>query len=131
MTSCHDDPEGPFTNLSQVYSRRLDTLWKNCDPALMNLNCEYVRLVNRRTKAWLEIPASLSRCKTPLDVFNEQLKFWQQMGQDYAEGTRQVATALTSLPSVPGPTDALAKNLSAMNEMFAEAMNTRTGRRAA
>ena len=130
MTSRHDDPEGPLTNLSQTYFRSLDALWKNCDPALMNLNSEYMRLANRRAKAWLDIPASLARCKTPQDVFNEQLKFWQQMGQDYAEGTRQIATALTSLPSVPG-TEALATNLTAMNEMFAGAMNTRTGRRAA
>jgi hypothetical protein len=130
MTSRHDDPEGPLANLSQAYFRGFDTLWKNCDPALMNLNSECVRLVNRRTKAWLEIPASLSRCKTPLDVFNEQLKFWQQMGQDYAEGNRQIATMLSSLQSMPG-TDAVAKNINAMNAMLMAAMNSSTGRRAA
>jgi hypothetical protein len=65
MTNRLIDPEGPLTNFMHSYFRGLDMMWKHCDPALMNLNSECVRLVNRRATAWLDIPASLGRCKTP------------------------------------------------------------------
>ena len=98
----------------------------------MSFNIECMQLVNRRAKAWLNIPACLGRCKTPQDVFNEQVKFWQQMSQDYAEGTRQLTTALRPLQSLPGATsEALTKNLSALNEVLAAATKTGSDRRAA
>jgi len=132
MTSRHLDPEGPFSSFSEAYFRSLDMMWKDYEPALMSFNSECMRLVNRRAKAWLSIPACLGRCKTPQDVLNEQVKFWQQMGQDYAEGTREITTALRPLESLPSATsEALTKNLSALNEVFAAATKTGSNRRAA
>jgi hypothetical protein len=132
MRSRHLDPEGPLTNLSQAYFRSLDMMWKDYEPAFMSFNSECMRLDNRRTKAWLDIPACLGRCKTPQDVLNEQVKFWQQMGKDYAEGTRQLTIALRPLQSLPGATsETLTKNLSALNEVFAAATKTGSNRRAA
>ena len=104
------DPEGPLTNFSQCYFRSLDMMWKDYEPSLMSFNAECMRLINRRAKAWLDIPASLSKCKTPQDVVSAQFKFWQQMGHDYAEGTRQLTSALRPLQSLPDATsEALTK----------------------
>jgi hypothetical protein len=105
-------------------------MWKDYEPALMSFNIECMQLVNRRAKAWLNIPACLVRCKTPQDVFNEQVKFWQQMGQDYAEGTRQLTTALRPLQSLPAATSEALKNLSTLNKVLAAATKT-SDRRAA
>ena len=86
-----DSKAGPLGNLSQTYFGGLDMMVKGYEPALKGVgrwNLELLGLMARRAQAWLEIPSRLSQCKTPVDVFNEQGKFWQAAAADYADGSQ-------------------------------------------
>ena len=75
-----DSKAGPLGNLSQAYFSSLDMMVKGCEPALKGVgrwNLELVALVARRSQAWLEVPARLMQCKTPVDLANEQMRFWR------------------------------------------------------
>jgi hypothetical protein len=76
-----DSKAGPLGNLSQAYFGSLDMMVKGCEPALKGVgrwNLELVGLLTRRSQAWLEVSARLIQCKTPMDLFNEQMRFWQR-----------------------------------------------------
>jgi hypothetical protein len=103
-----DTKGGPFGNLSQAYFSNLDAVVKSLEPALKGagrLNLEVIGLMTRRSQAWLEIPSRLGRCKTPIDLFNEHVRFWQTAVADYSEGSRRLASAwgaCTALPKLNG-----------------------------
>ena len=91
-------------NLSQAYFGGLDTMVKGCEPALKGVgrwNLELIGLMTRRSQAWLEIPARLGQCKTPVDAFNEQMRFWQTAAADYADGSRRLAAAWGACAMMP------------------------------
>ena len=88
-----DSKAGPLGNLSQTYFGGLDMMVKGFEPALKGVgrwNLELVGLMTRRSQAWLEVSARLVQCKTPMDLFNEQMRFWQSAAADY---TRRLASA--------------------------------------
>jgi hypothetical protein len=99
-----DSKAGPLGNLSQTYFGSLDTMVKGCEPALKGVgrwNLELIGLMSRRSQAWLEIPARLGHCKTPVDVYNEQMRFWQAATTDYADGWRRLAVAWGAFAVMP------------------------------
>jgi hypothetical protein len=51
-------------------------------------NFEMMSLAGRRARAYLELPATLSRCRSPQDLAGEQVRFWQTAAQHYAETSR-------------------------------------------
>lgn len=65
---------------------------------------ELSSLVGTRVKAWSEIPSTLSRCRTPFDLLQAQVAFWQEAGRDYTEATQRVMSAWSGL--VAGAKDA-------------------------
>jgi hypothetical protein len=84
---------GPFGMLHQT----LEAFAKNSEPVLKSVgrwNLEVMGLTARRARAWIEIPAQLSRCKTPQDLVREQLRFWQNFAVDYAEGAQRLTRAV-------------------------------------
>ena len=86
-----DFKAGPLGNLSQSYFGGLDMMVKGYEPALKGVsrwNLELFGLMARRAQAWLEISSRLSHCKTPVDVLNEQGKFWQTAAADYADSSQ-------------------------------------------
>src|SRR5262249_32048707 len=88
---------GPLGNLSQAYFGSPDTGVKGCEPALKGIgqfNLVWLGLLTRRSQAWLEIPLRLGRCKTPVDLINEQLRFWQAAASDYVETQHRLAAAV-------------------------------------
>jgi hypothetical protein len=92
----NDAKGGPLGNFSQVYFGGLDSVAKGYEPALKSLgrwNLEVVGLMTRRSQAWLEVPVRLGRCRTPVDVFNEQMRFWQSAVADYSDGWRRLTAA--------------------------------------
>lgn len=103
-----DPKAGPLGNLSQPYFVNLDMMVKGCEPAVKGAgrwNLELVGLTAKRAQAWLEIPARLARCKTPADLFGEQVRFWQAAASDYAEGCHRLLAvwgAHTALPKANG-----------------------------
>jgi hypothetical protein len=61
--------------------------------ALARVQLEALGFVNRRAQAYLEIPSRLSRCRTPQDLINEQMGFWQTAIEQYSESSRRMAEA--------------------------------------
>lgn len=51
--------------------------------AMARANVEMVGLLGRRSRAYLELPTQLSRCRTPQQMLEEQAKFFQDMLHDY------------------------------------------------
>jgi hypothetical protein len=99
-----DSKAGPLGNLSQAYYGNLDMMVKGCEPALKGVgrwNLELVSLMARRSQAWLEIPARLGQCKTPVDFFNEQMRFWQAAAADYTDGSRRLSAAWGACAVLP------------------------------
>jgi hypothetical protein len=95
--SGHLDPKaGPLGNLSQACAGNLDMMVKGYEPALKGIarwNLELLGFTARRAQAWLEIPSRLSQCKTPVDLMNEQARFWQAASADYVEGSKRMLSA--------------------------------------
>jgi hypothetical protein len=94
----------PLGNLSQACFGNLDIMVKGCEPALKGIgrwNLELVGFMARRSQAWLEMPAKLSRCRTPMDLVNEQLRFWQTAAADYADGQHRLTAALGAWGMMP------------------------------
>ncbi len=99
-----DSKADPLGNLSQAYFGGVDMMVKGYEPALRGVgrfNLELVGLMARRSQAWLEIPVRLSRCRTPMDLVNEQLRFWQTAAADFAEGQQRLAAALGACAVLP------------------------------
>jgi hypothetical protein len=99
-----DSKAGPLGNLSQTYFGSLDMMVKGCEPALKGVgrwNLELLGFMARRAQAWLEIPSRLSQCKTPVDVFNAQGKFWQAAAADYTDGSKRLAAAWSACVAMP------------------------------
>lgn len=95
---------GPLGNLSQVYFGGLDNMVKRAEPALKSIgrwNLELAGLTTRRSQAWLEMPMRLGRCRTPVDVFNEQMRFWQTAAADYADSWRRLSAAWGACAVMP------------------------------
>jgi hypothetical protein len=99
-----DSKAGPLGNLSQAYFGGFDNMVKGCEPALKGagrLNLELFGLMTRRSQAWLEMPARLSRCKTPVEAYGEQMRFWQTAAADYADGWQRLAAAWGACAAMP------------------------------
>jgi len=100
------DPKcGPFANLWLTYSNTLDGLARGCEPAALGLsryNLELMTLALRRTQAWLEQPARLAKARTPQDIMNEQVRFWQTASADYAESSQRLLSALFAAAAPAG-----------------------------
>jgi len=109
------DPSGfgPFgscmtgnTNPLQNYFAGLDQAAQGMEPMMKGaarVQLEMITLWSRRAQAYLEIPSRLSMCRTPQDVVNEQMRFWQMAFTQYAEGTRRIMAASQSMMTPPAP----------------------------
>jgi hypothetical protein len=107
----HSEPKsGPFENLSQACFSGLDAAAKGFEPLVKGMgrwHLEWIGLISRRVHAWVELPARLGDCKSPPDLINEQARFWQSAGEDYADGTRRLVAAAAACTVVPGVADTL------------------------
>jgi hypothetical protein len=79
-------------------------MMQGCEPSLKGVgryNLELFSLMTKRSREWLEIPTRLSRCKTPVDVVGEQMRFWQTATAQYADASHRLAAALGACAAVP------------------------------
>jgi len=100
-----DAKGGPFGNLAQTYFGTFDNVAKSCEPAVRGAcrwNLELLSLGAKRAQAWLEVPVRMSLCRTPADVFGEQLRFWQKAAADYGEGGQKLMAALQACMAISG-----------------------------
>jgi hypothetical protein len=91
-------------NLSQAYFGTLDKMMQGYEPTLKGVgrcNLELFSLMTKRSREWLEIPTRLGRCKTPLDVVNVQMRFWQTATAQYADASHRLAAAFGACAVVP------------------------------
>jgi hypothetical protein len=98
-----DSKAGPLGNLSQSYFGGLDMMARGYEPVLKGVgrwNLELLGFTARRAQAWLELPTRLRQCKTPLDVFNEQARFWQAAVADYSDGSQRLTAAWSACAAV-------------------------------
>ena len=139
-----DPKAGPLGNLSQAYFGTLDKFAKGYEPALKGVgrwNLELIGLYTRRSREWLDVPTRLTRCKTPVDVVNEQVRFWQTATAQYVEASHRLAAAFGACAVAPyfngawgGETVAPARDYITFpepKETAAEAAPSRSDRRAA
>jgi hypothetical protein len=99
-----DSKAGPLGGLSQAYFGGLDAMVKGYEPALKGVgrwNLELIGLMTRRSQAWLGLPARLSQCKSPLDVCNEQMRFWQTAASDFSQASHRLAAAFGACAVLP------------------------------
>jgi hypothetical protein len=99
-----DLKEGPLGNLSQAYFGSLDKVVKGYEPALKGIgrwNVELMGLAAKRSREWLEMPARLTRCKSPVDFVNEQMRFWQTAAAQYADASHRLAAAFGACAVTP------------------------------
>lgn len=102
------DPKlGPFCNLGQAYFSGLDLLAKSYEPAFRNAtrwNLELAGLATRRARAWLELPGRVAKCRTPQDLAQANLEYWQTAAKDYTDGAQRLAVAAGAfaLPGLKG-----------------------------
>lgn len=92
-----DRKPNAFSDVGQPNFGGLDNMVKGWEPAMKGLgrfNLELAGLMTSRARAWLEIPARLSQCKTPQDLINEQLRFWQTAASQYAVGSHRLFATL-------------------------------------
>ena len=60
-------------------------------------NLEVFTLATRRAQAYVELPVRLSQCRTPQELADEQMRFWQNMTQQYAECSQKLMRIWTEL----------------------------------
>ena len=126
---------GPLGNLSQAYFNGVDNMVKGAEPTLKSVgrwNLELIGLATRRSQAWLEMPVRLGRCRTPVDVFNEQMRFWQTAVADHADAWRRLTAAWGACAIVPKLNGAQARDYMTFGEPADnQAAAKRTERKAA
>lgn len=67
--------------------------------AAVRCQLEVMGYLNRRTQALLQAPTRFSSCRSPQDVLNEQMAFWQTAAEQYAETSRRIADAWAGVSS--------------------------------
>lgn len=67
--------------------------------AAMQFNMELMSLTGRRMRAYLDLPSTLGRCRSPQDLAAEQMRFWQTAARDYSDSSRHAVEAWSALLS--------------------------------
>jgi len=67
--------------------------------AAMRFNMELMSLTGRRMRAYLDLPSTLGRCRSPQDLAAAQMRFWQTAARDYTDSSRTAMEAWGTLLS--------------------------------
>jgi hypothetical protein len=70
--------------------------------AIGRFNLEMLALMSRRWQAWLGAPRQFGGCRSPWDVVQEQLRFWQAAVGDYAQSAQRLSATFTAMPEHRG-----------------------------
>lgn len=88
-------PGGPYFAPMHAYFGGLDSLAQSMSPwkAVARWQLEVMGLASRRAQAYMEIPSRMQQCRTPQDLVNEQVRFWQTSFEQYADAGRRITEA--------------------------------------
>jgi hypothetical protein len=95
----------PFSGLGgfEVLTQAYEPVFKG----FARWQLELLTLSSRRAQAYLELPSRLAQCRTPQDLANEQMQFWQAAYHQYTESAQRALVALSQLGgAVPGASPA-------------------------
>jgi hypothetical protein len=91
----------------------LDTATRGFEPVAKSVaqaNLELIGFWNRRAQAWLEMPSRYSQCRTPQDVFAENIRFMQTALAQYQDSSRKLMKFWAqAVPDIPLPSPAKSK----------------------
>ena len=99
--------QAPF----HMYFSGLDSMAKGMGPmkGMARAQLEMMGLMSRRAQAYMEFPSRLSRCRSPQDLMQEQMVFWQTAVQQYQESSQKIMAAWSqSLTNSMPPASSLA-----------------------
>ncbi len=77
-----------------------DTVARVIEPSARAMACtnlEMTSLVGHRLRAYAGIPETLRQCRSPIDVVQAQIAFWQEAGDHYKSATEHILTAWSSI----------------------------------
>lgn len=73
-----------------------DVLTKDVEPiakAAALSSCQMASLMSKRTQAYIQLPAAVASCQTPMDLLQKQQEFWQQCAKDYSAAAKAMRNA--------------------------------------
>jgi hypothetical protein len=92
--------QSPFQNVLQTYFGSFDGLAQAYEPVFKGYarwQLEVLSLTSRRAQAYLELPSRVAQCRTPQDLANEQMLFWQTAYQHYTDSTQRMLLAISQI----------------------------------
>jgi len=92
-----DKTARPIGQMQHAQSEQMARMSEAWIKAAARAGNETSGLVGRRVRAYAEIPSRLGLCKSPTDLQAEQMRFWQNCAQDYAQATRAVVEAWSAV----------------------------------
>jgi hypothetical protein len=99
-----DPSGGPFKNMFETCCSGMDMAAQGFEPwfkAMASSGLELMSLMSRRAQAYMEIPNCIGHCRTPQDIVDEQMRFWQTAFRQYAESSQRAVSAWTNAMSLP------------------------------
>ncbi len=81
---------------SQIAKQSVEPMMKSA----MRCQLEVGGLMSRRAQAYVSLPSTMARCRTPQDLFAEQAKFWQTAMEQYAEAGRRLFGIAAEMPQL-------------------------------
>jgi hypothetical protein len=100
-----EPPGGPFKNMFETCCSGMDMTAQRFEPwfkAMAGSNLEMLSLMSQRAQAYIEFPTNVANCRTPQDLFDEQIRFWQTAFRQYAESSQRAMHAWTKSVSSLG-----------------------------
>jgi hypothetical protein len=111
-----DPSGGPFKNMFETCCGTMDLAAQRFEPwykAMASSGLEFLSLMSRRAQAYFELPKSVGSCRTPQDLVDEQVRFWQTALREYGETSQRAldawARSVSLLGGVMSPWAAAAK----------------------
>lgn len=110
MTERRKSPEGttPYPWMNQMLATPFWSLFASSASAAEPMarcaarcQLEMSSLVGARAKAWAGILEKVAGCRTPMDLFQAQVAFWQDAGRDYTDASEHLVAAWQA--AIPGP----------------------------
>jgi len=96
--------KSPVQGFFHMYFGGLEAFGQAYDPYMKTFaraQLELMGLMSRRAQAYMEIPARLSRCRSPQDVANEQMEFWRTAFEEYSGSMGRMTDAFASVAPPP------------------------------
>ncbi|HZA01876.1 MAG TPA: hypothetical protein VE665_06300 [Hyphomicrobiaceae bacterium] len=70
--------------------------------AVAGSGLELLSLMSQRAQAYLELPTSVGNCRSPQDLVDQQVRFWQTALRQYGESSQRAMNAWATSMSLLG-----------------------------